>query len=82
MRCVRKFLSLVAVAALAVVPLVSEGCNDHSGGTPSTGQTASTPGTSATTTTTITKTKKEKKKKAATTDSGSTTGAGVNPPIK
>jgi hypothetical protein len=81
MRRLRQFISLVTLTAFAVVPFLSVGCNEPSGGTPSTGQTTTTK--TETTTTTSPKGKKEKKKKTTTTsESGSTTGAGVTPPVK
>jgi hypothetical protein len=86
MKGLRKFVSYVSIAAMAVVPVLSVGCSDQSGG--------ATPTTKAVTTTTKTETKtettadsgkkvkKEKKKKTSTTEAGSTTGAGVTPPVK
>jgi hypothetical protein len=85
MRCLRKFVSLVAIAAIGIVPLLSVGCNDQSGGATPTGQTASaSPKTDGAPAPAAKKIKKEKKKKPATTtaESGSTTGAGVTPPVK
>jgi hypothetical protein len=86
MRRLRKFISHVSIAAMAVVPVLSIGCSDQPG-------SASTPAKTVTTTTSTTKTestpdggkkvKKEKKtKKTTTPESGSTTGAGVTPPVK
>jgi hypothetical protein len=85
MRCLRKFVSLVTIAAIGIVPLLSVGCNDQSGGAAPTGQTVSAPPkTDGAPAPANKKLKKEKKKKPATTtaESGSTTGAGVTPPVK
>jgi hypothetical protein len=84
MRCLRKFVSLVTIAAIGIVPLLSVGCNDQSGGAAPTGQTVSAPPKTDGAPAPDVKKKKEKKKKPATTtaESGSTTGAGVTPPVK
>jgi len=84
MRCLRKFVSLVTIAAIGILPLLSVGCNDQSGGAAPTGQTVSAPPKTDGATAPDVKKKKEKKKKPATTtaESGSTTGAGVTPPVK
>jgi len=87
MKCLRKFVSLVAIGAIGSVPLLGVGCNDQSGGAASTGQAVSTtPKTDGAPAPAPApaKIKKEKKKKPATTaaESGSTTGGGVNPPVK
>ena len=61
MRCLRKFVSLVTIAAIAVVPLLSVGCNEQpSASNPSASQKA--PTTTETTTTTV-KTDKGKKRR-------------------
>lgn len=87
MKCLRKFVSLVAIGAIGSVPVLGVGCNDQSGGAASTGQAVSTtPKTDGAPAPAPApaKIKKEKKKKPATTaaESGSTFGGGVNPPVK
>jgi hypothetical protein len=86
MRRLRKFVSYVSIAAMAVVPVLSVGCSDQAGSATPPAKTVST--TTSTTKTESTpdggkKVKKEKKtKKTTTAESGSTTGAGVTPPVK
>jgi hypothetical protein len=87
MRRLRKIVSFVSIAAMAVVPVLSVGCNDQSGGATPPGKAVTTnnsPTKPETTAESGKKPKKDKKPKKAssTSDAGSTTGAGVTPPVK
>ena len=86
MRRLRKFVSLVTIGVMAALPMLSVGCGD--GASTPAPKTDSTTTVTTKTTTTDSKSapekKAKKKKKPATTtaESGSTTGAGVKPPVK
>ena len=85
MKCLRKFISVAAIAAIAVVPLLSAGCNSQPGGATSDSQTVSAPSKVDTTpppAQPVKKPKKDRKKPTTSPESGSTTGAGVTPPVK
>jgi hypothetical protein len=84
MRRLRKIISFVSIAAMAVVPVLSVGCSDQSGGATSPGKTVTTTTKTETTSDSGKKIKKEKKAKKTTStpEGGSTTGAGTPVPVK
>jgi len=85
MRRLRKFVSLVTIGAMAVVPVLSVGCGDGATAPAPKTESTTTAGTKAAATDGKSPEKKSKKKKkpsTTTAESGSTTGAGVKPPVK